>query len=67
VYIADPIQTVNGGTLTPLATASFVVSPPPGGVRLRSVGVIHCFLYPGILCATHTNISPQPAATTDLR
>jgi len=34
VYIADPSQTVSGGTPTPLAAASLVVLPSPDGVRL---------------------------------
>src|SRR3984893_17772429 len=57
VYIADPSQTVSGGTAIPLAVASFVVLPSSAGVRLRSVGDIHCFLYPGSLRATPTNVS----------
>lgn len=64
VYIADPSQTVSGGTSIPLAAASLVVLSSPDGGRLRSDLNIHCFLYPEILCATHTNIYVHPAATS---
>src|SRR3984893_18528445 len=57
VYIADPSQTVSGGTAIPLAVVSIVVLPSSAGRRLRSVGDIHCFLYPGSLLPMHTNIS----------
>jgi hypothetical protein len=57
VYIADPSQTVNGGTLTPPAAASLVVLPPTLGWWRRSVGDIQRFLYPGIRLMTPTNIS----------
>ncbi|BBX47642.1 hypothetical protein GCM10009641_18400 [Mycobacterium cookii] len=47
VYIAEPSQTVSGGTPTPPPTVSLVVRSSGGGIRLRSVGDIPCFLYPG--------------------